>query len=243
LSQKSSFLKNLGEIHPLQSPQATDFSDCSALEITMKRKVLIISGVAAAAVLAGGWALAQTAGQGPGFGPPFMQGHGGKGPGMMQHMMQHKGGMGPGMMGKGMMQHEGGAMGPGMMQQGSAGHTPFDPARLATLKTELGITATQEPAWTRYTKAVEDAATAMASRTEIDPETIRNMSPADRFAFVSKIRERAQIQFTAVQTAANELLAVLDETQKAKARTILPGLAFGPPPAVHGAAVDQQHQH
>jgi hypothetical protein len=73
------------------------------------------------------------------------QGHSGMGPGMMQH----KGRMGPGM-GKGMMQHKSGAMGPGMMgpgMQGGAGQTPFDPARLATLKTELAITAAQETAW------------------------------------------------------------------------------------------------
>jgi LTXXQ motif family protein len=212
----------------------------------MKRKVLIIGSIAAATVLAGGWALAQTGGFGPGgFGPPFMQGHGG--PGMM---MQHKGGMGPGM-GKGMMQHEGmqhqgGAIGPGMMgpgmMQGGAGQFPFDPTRLATLKTELGITAAQETAWTKYTTAVRDAATAMGTtRADIDPNTVRNMTPQDRFAFVTKIREQAQARFTAVQTAANELLAGLDDTQKAKARDILPGLAFGPGRAA--SVNQQQHQH
>ena len=72
-------------------------------------------------LLAGGWALAQSGGVGPGgFGPPFMQGQGpgGMGPGMMQHMGQ---GMGPGM-GNGMMGHMGGGMGPGMMH-GAAGPT------------------------------------------------------------------------------------------------------------------------
>ena len=40
----------------------------------MKKKVLIIGAVATAAMLAGGWALAQSGGVGPGgFGPPFMQ--------------------------------------------------------------------------------------------------------------------------------------------------------------------------
>ena len=43
----------------------------------MKTKVLVIGAIAATAVLAGGWALAQTIGHGPGgFGPPFMQGEG-----------------------------------------------------------------------------------------------------------------------------------------------------------------------
>jgi hypothetical protein len=230
-------LKNFGEFRLLQYAQATDFSGCSGLETTMNKKVLTIGGIAATAVLAGGWALAQTAGHGPGgFGPPFMQGHGG-GPGMMQH----EEGMGPGMMGKGMM-HKGGGMGPGMMH-GGAGTTQFDPERLATLKTELSITTAQETAWSKYAKAVEDAATAMsATRAGIDPNTVRNMTPQDRFAYVTKIREQAQTQFTAVQRAANELFTVLDETQKAKARTTLPGLAFGPGP-MHGAAEGQQHQH
>lgn len=240
----------------------------------MKTKVLLIGGIAAATVLAGGWALAQThspqhgttgsAQTTQGMGPHRMghghmqqkmqhmgQGHMGQGhmgQSQMQHrgqggtgpgMMQHKEGMGPGM-GKGMMQHKGGAMGHGMMQRG-AGQTPFDPARLATLKTELAITAAQETAWTKYTTAVQDAATAMnTTRAGIDPNTVRNMSPADRFAFVTKIREQAQARFTAVQTAANELLAVLDDTQKAKARNILPGLAFGPGRA---ASINQQQQH
>jgi hypothetical protein len=67
----------------------------------MSRKVLVIGGIAAIAVLAGGWALAQTAGHmHDGFGPPLMQGHGpGRmGPGMMQ-MGHGRMGMGPGMMG------------------------------------------------------------------------------------------------------------------------------------------------
>lgn len=261
----------------------------------MNTKSLLIGGIAAATMLTGGWALAQTQGHdhrtagssqhtqgmGPqGMGPqgmgPHGMGHGhmqqkmqhmgrqhmqqqhmGHGPmqqqGQMQHqghsgmgpgMMQHKGRMGPGMS-KGMMQHNGGTMGPGpgMMQRG-AGQTPFDPARLATLKTELAITAAQETTWTKYATAVQDAATAMGStRADIDPNTVRNMTPADRFAFVTKIREQAQARFTAVQTAANELLAVLDDTQKAKARNILPGLAFGPGRAASVNPQQQQHQH
>jgi hypothetical protein len=237
----------------------------------MNTKILLVGSITAVTALAGGWALAQTQGHQhgttgsaqttQGMGPHGM-GHGHMqqkmqhmgqqhmGQGQMQHqgqgnmgpgMMQHKGQMGPRM---GMMQHQGGAMGPGMMgpgMQGSATQTPFDRARLATLKTELNITAAQEAAWTKYTKAVEDAGTALSTtRADIDPNTVRNMTPADRFAFVSKIREQAQSRFTAMQTAANELLAVLDDTQKTKAGTLLPGLAFGPGRA---ASVDQQHQH
>jgi hypothetical protein len=206
----------------------------------MKKKALIIGAVATGAMLAGGWALAQSVGHGPGgFGPPFMRGHGpgGMGPGMMQHMGQ---GMGPGM---GMMQHAGRGMGPGMMHGGAA-PMGFDPARLATLKTELAITAAQEPAWTKYAKTVEDAAAAMkTTREDINPDTVGKMTTQDCFAFATKIREQAQKQFAAVKTAAEELLAALDETQKTKARQTLPGLAFGPGMRHAAGMGGPQHQH
>jgi hypothetical protein len=120
---------------------------------------------------------------------------------------------------------------------GGLGLTPIDPARLDTLKTELGITPAQEPAWTKYTKAVQDAATAMKTTHEgVDPATISKLSPQDRIAFVTKIREQGQKQFETVKTAANELLTTLNDAQKAKAQTTLPGLAFGPGP-MHSAGV------
>jgi hypothetical protein len=223
----------------------------------MKKKALVISAVAVTTVLAGGWALAQTVGQGPmGFGPPFMRGHGsdGMGPGMMMKGMGHgpgmmqgmDHGMGPGMMkGHGMMQGMGPGMkgmGPGMMH-GRAGLGFADPAQLETLKTELEITPAQEQAWSKYAKAVQDAAATMKTTREgVDPEAVSKMTPADRFAFISKMREQGQKQFGAVKSAADELLAALDATQKAKAADILPGLAFGP--AMRGAfAGDQQHKH
>ena len=192
----------------------------------MKKSVLVIGGIATAVVLAGGWALAQSLPHGPGdFGPPFMRGEGpgGMGPGMMRHMGRM---MGPGM-------HRG--MGPGMMR-GAPSLTFADPTQIETVKKELGITAPQEPAWTKYTEAIQDAATAMKTTREgVDPGAVSKMTPQDRFAFITKMREQGQKQFETVQTAANELFALLDDGQKAKARDILPGLAsFGPGPT-HGA--------
>ncbi len=66
----------------------------------MKKKFLVIGGIGAVVVLAGGWALAQTAGHDRGFGPPFMQGHepSRMGAGMME-MGRAQMGMSPGMMG------------------------------------------------------------------------------------------------------------------------------------------------
>jgi hypothetical protein len=117
------------------------------------------------------------------------------------------------------------------MMHGRAGLGFADPDELETLKTELKITAAQEQAWAKYAKAVQDAAAGMKSaRESVDPEAVGKMSPADRYAFVSKMREQAQERFGAVKSAADELLATLDATQKAKANDILPGLAFGPGP-------------
>ena len=192
----------------------------------MKKKTLIIGGIAAATLLVGGWAVAQTVGhRHGGFGPPFMQGQGpgGMGPGGMMGM---HGQMGPGMRGQ---------MGPGM--RGGPGFTQFDPARIDTLKTELAITAAQEPAWTKYAKAIQDAAATMkTARESVDREAVSKMNPQDRFAFMSKMREQGQKQFETVQTAAKELLATLDDTQKIKAQETLPGLAFGPG-AMHSAGM------
>ncbi|MDO8978801.1 MAG: hypothetical protein Q7V17_06175 [Afipia sp.] len=69
----------------------------------MKTKTLIIGGIAATVVLVGGWALAQSAGHGPG-------GMHGMGPGMHGQIgPEMNGQMGPGMRGQ---------MGPGMMGMG-----------------------------------------------------------------------------------------------------------------------------
>jgi hypothetical protein len=190
----------------------------------MKRKVLLIGSIAAATMLAGGWALAQTDGHGPGFGA------GGVGPGAM-HGRHGQAGQGMGGMQGRMGQGVHGQMGPGMMrgQMGPGTHrgpgsAQFDPARIDTLKTELGITAAQESVWTKYTKAVQDAATSMKAARD-------------------NIREQAQKQHETVQTAANELLATLDDTQKAKAQQALPGLAFGHGPTRGAGLARPQHRH
>jgi hypothetical protein len=206
----------------------------------MKKKALIIGGIATTAVLAGGWALAQSGPHGPGgFGPPFMQGVGpGMGPGMMQHMARA---MGPGM-GPGTMQHM--QIGPGMMH-GGPGFAFTDPVQIDALKKELGITTAQEPAWTKYTKALQDAATNMkTTRESVDPAAVSKMTQQDRLAFATKMREQGQKQHETVTAAANELLSTLSDAQKAKAQQTLPGLAaFGPGPMRGAFMGGPQHQH
>jgi hypothetical protein len=73
-------------------------SVAEALEIQMKKKVLVIGGIVAATVLVGGWALAQSPGH---FGPGGMQGmHGQMGSDLRSQMGPGmRGQMGPGMMG------------------------------------------------------------------------------------------------------------------------------------------------
>lgn len=196
----------------------------------MKKTALLIGGVAAATLLVGGLALAQTSDHGPGA----MRG---MGPGMHGQM----GGM-HGQMGAGMHGQMGGMR--GQMGPGGSGLTQFDPARIETLKTELGITAAQEPAWTKYATAIQDAAATMkTTRESVDPESVSKLSPADRFAFVTKMREQGQKQFETVQTAANELLTTLDDAQKAKARDTLPGLASSGPGNTRNAMRGPHRQH
>ena len=210
----------------------------------MNKKAFAIGAIAVAAVLAGGWALAQSVGHGPmGFGPPFMRGQGpdGTGPGMMRGM-GHGAMMGMDhgiMMGPGMMQ----GMGPGMMH-GREGMGFADPAALDELKAELGITPAQEQAWSKYAKAVQDAAEAAKTRREgVDPEVVSKMAPADRYAFVSRMREQRQEKLGALRAAATELLATLDASQKAEATEILPGLGFGPDPTRGESAGDRRRRH
>ncbi len=224
----------------------------------MKNKFLVIGGIAATTLLASGWALAQSPGRGPGEMMGMGSGmHGGMGSGMHGQMgsgMQGQmgsgmhGQMGPGMQGQmGSGMH--GQMGPGMrghmgsgMMHGGMGMTQFDPARIDTLKTELGITAAQEPTWTKYVKAIQDSATTMQTAHEgMDPNAAGKMGSQDHFTFMTKMREQRQQQFEAVQTAAKELLAGLDDAQKAKARDILPGLASGR--GMRGAMAEPQHGH
>ena len=162
----------------------------------------------------------------------------GMGPGMM-HGIDHD--MDPGMM-KGMGPGTMKGMGPGMMH-GRAGLGFEGPAQIEDLKAELGITPVQEEAWAKYAKAVQDsAATLRTTRDSVDPNVVSKMTAADRYAFVTKMREQGQKQAGAVKAAADELLTTLDATQRIKANDILPGLAFGPGAMRGPFAGDQQHR-
>jgi hypothetical protein len=113
----------------------------------------------------------------------------------------------------------------GMGHGGMAGAFA-DPAQFDTLKTELGITTAQESAWKAYANAVQETAASMrASHENVDMNAIHGMSVEDRQAFMKGMREQGDKAFGTVKAAAEEMLAALDDTQKAKAKEILPGLA------------------
>jgi len=144
--------------------------------------------------------------QGPGFGPGRM-------------------GMGPG-------------MGPGMMMKGRGpmmGNFGDPASRLATLKTELDIKLEQTAAWDAYAKVVTATGTEQRDHARhIDPSAMRNMKPEERqqhFTAMQSQREAAQAK---VKAAAEALVATLDDTQKAKAGTSLPGLATAGPGTMGG---------
>ncbi len=100
---------------------------------------------------------------------------------------------GPGAMGPG--HRMGPGMSPSMMQKG--------PGMMHQKGPEMGHRMMQK-----------DPGLALA-----DPNAVTRMTPQDRYAFVTKMRERANKQFNTVKTATDELVTTLDDAQKAKARS------------------------
>jgi hypothetical protein len=53
-----------------------------------------------------------------------------------------------------------------------------DPTHIEALKSEVGVTARQERAWTKYVKTVQDAATALNTACgDLDYDTFGKLSP------------------------------------------------------------------
>lgn len=191
----------------------------------MKKTRKLLVGVLAAAGIVGAAAIAYADPPG-GFGPGMM----GAGPGMMGHGPGGGGAMGPGMMGYG---GPGGGHGPGMMGGGwgpgggfgpgtAAGPVAHQEARLAFLKSELKITAAQEPAWEAYAKQAKAQAEAM--------ETFRTQPPAIAQTTPERLEQRADFakqraeQIKAASAAVKDLYAVLTPEQKATADRYFGGM-------------------
>jgi hypothetical protein len=157
-----------------------------------------------------------------GAGQGYMQGHGGSDRGwggMRGHDMQ-----GHGMQGRGM--HREGMQGRGMRPGGQFGMMADPAGRLASLKTELAIKPEQTAAWDAYSKVVtETAADRRNRRDNVDRDAVRKMEPKDREAFRTAMMKQRDEEQAKLKAAAETLIATLDDTQKAKARGALPGLA------------------
>lgn len=161
-------------------------------------KVLAATAAVAAVAVAGAFAFAQG------------QGHGRMGMGMGHGGGMH--GMGHGMMGGG--------------RDGMMGRQADPAARLDAIKAELGIKPEQTADWNTYAKVVTDtAAERREHREKIDRDAVRKMEPKDREAFRHQMMKQRDDSFAKVRTAAETLLAKLDDAQKEKARSTLPGLA------------------
>ena len=105
----------------------------------------------------------------------------------------------------------------------------FDPAQLDSVKKEIGLTAAQEPVWTKYAATLKEVADARkARRDSIDRDAIRKMSPDDHRKFRDAMIEQRRKEQDNVRAAVDELVKSLDEKQVAVAREVLPGYAFGP---------------
>ena len=118
-----------------------------------------------------------------------------------------------------------GGMGHGMM--GMGGPARFgDAASIDTLKSDLAITAAQEPAWSAYAKTLKEQTSSMQDmRQGMDPQAIRSMSQEGQVKFMNQMMEIRQTHFDQIKTAADLLLPSLTDFQKGKASAILPGLA------------------
>jgi len=144
----------------------------------------------------------------------------------------------------------GGMMGP----MAGLGNPAFaNPAeRLASIRTELALRPDQTSAWEDFARAVNAAS---AARTEagqhFDPAKIQAMTPDERQQHFTAAWTRRNEARTQVQSAAQALLAKLDESQKAKAQQLLPGLTgagFGPRgmargPMMGGRGFGPGHRH
>lgn len=185
----------------------------------MKTSTRIISTTFAAMSLAA--ASLAFAHPGQGMGPGMGMGMG------MGNCMGAEQGMGHGMgMGPGSGHRMGMGMGAGM--RGPQTAASLD-TRLAEWKSELKITAAQEPAWNKYQALVlQQAETAQATRSAMqaqmqDPKAAGTVDHTAQHQAMDKVRQEHQ---AARAAARNELLAVLTPEQKALAEQRL-GAGYG----------------
>ena len=143
------------------------------------------------------------------------------------------GGNGPGMMdignGTGMM---GGGRGPGTVNGGGGtgmmGGDWNTNNYLASLKTELAITPGEEPAWKDYADTVSGIGEQMQGLHQTMFDAMGTASWPERRDMMNQMFQARQQASDTVRDAATKLTSALDPAQKEKARSMLPGFAYGP---------------
>ena len=124
--------------------------------------------------------------------------------------------------------HATGAAGMGShMGSGMMGRVFADPSGyLASIKQDLRITEAEGPAWDAYAKAVQDAVAPLKSLH--DSTGMKEMHDATNGPTVmAQLHDQHRQAYEKLRTAADQLVASLDEGQKQKARGTLAGLASG----------------
>jgi hypothetical protein len=167
---------------------------------------------------------------------PTSMGWGGYGPGSGMHGYGMGSGMGPGAgMGYGMHGYgmgsgmgSGAGMGYGMhgYGMGFGAHPEAVENRLASLRSELGITAKQEPAWQAFVdNANKQAENRQAWLAKLREAQIAGTAP-ELLAQQAEIARQRQVELESTATALQSLYAVLTPEQKAVADRAFGG--FGP---------------
>ena len=118
-----------------------------------------------------------------------------------------------------------GIMGGGQGMMGGAWNTG---SYLDSLKTELGITASEEPAWKEYADTVSGVGEQMQGLHQTMFEAMGTASWQERRDMMNQMFQARQQAFNTVHDAAAKLISALDPTQKTKAQRLLPGFGYGP---------------
>jgi hypothetical protein len=108
-------------------------------------------------------------------------------------------------------------------ETGMVGGVPMMNAEsLAKAEAEIGIRPDQKEAWTAYTDAVAGALENSESlHQSMTPKSISQLNPADRQALMTAMHEQRKDSLQQVAAARANLFAVLNDTQRAKARDLL----------------------
>jgi hypothetical protein len=150
-------------------------------------------------------------------------------------------GTGPGGGGMGQGMGPGGGMGRGGGPGFGRGMT--DPVTyLAGLKTQLGITPAQEPAWTEYADTVQSVAGQMQAMHASVFDSMQTATWQERRDMMNNMFQSRDAAHGIVEDAARKLLPSLTPAQATQAATTLPGLrtpAGRGPGMMGGARVPQ----